>query len=115
MTFRWPRARLTRSAASSCISRNVLDATRRIVRGHANLTWVTAGFGWVTIVAPILVAAPLYFSGKVSFGGLMMAAGAFTPGAVVAAVVHRQFQRHRRLARDAAASRELSPRGERHS
>ncbi len=27
---------------------------------------------------PILVAAPLYFSGKVSFGGLMMAAGAFS-------------------------------------
>jgi putative ATP-binding cassette transporter len=57
---------------------NVLAATRRIVMGHANLTWVTAGFGWVTIVAPILVAAPLYFNGKVSFGGLMMAAGAFS-------------------------------------
>jgi putative ATP-binding cassette transporter len=57
---------------------NVLAATRRIVIGHANLTWVTAGFGWVTLVAPILVAAPLYFSGKVSFGGLMMAAGAFS-------------------------------------
>ena len=57
---------------------NVLDATRRIVMGHANLTWITAGFGWITLVAPILVAAPLYFSGKVSFGGLMMAAGAFT-------------------------------------
>jgi len=57
---------------------NVLAATRRIVWGHTNLTWVTAGFGWVTIVAPILVAAPLYFMGKISFGGLMMAAGAFT-------------------------------------
>jgi vitamin B12/bleomycin/antimicrobial peptide transport system ATP-binding/permease protein len=57
---------------------NVLNATRRIVMGHTNLTWVTAGFGWVTLVAPILVAAPLYFTGKVSFGGLMMAAGAFT-------------------------------------
>jgi putative ATP-binding cassette transporter len=57
---------------------NVLAATRRIVRGHARLTWVTAGFGWITLVAPILVAAPLYFSGKVSFGGLMMAAGAFS-------------------------------------
>jgi putative ATP-binding cassette transporter len=56
----------------------VLRATRKIVWGHTNLTWVTAGFGWVTIVAPILVAAPLYFTGKVSFGGLMMAAGAFT-------------------------------------
>ena len=57
---------------------DVLRATRRIVWGHTNLTWVTSGFGWITIVAPTLVAAPLYFTGKVSFGGLMMAAGAFT-------------------------------------
>src|SRR6202012_4979328 len=57
---------------------DALRATRRIVWGHTNLEWVTAGFGWITIVAPILVAAPLYFTGKVSFGGLMMAAGAFT-------------------------------------
>jgi putative ATP-binding cassette transporter len=57
---------------------DVLAATRRIIWGHTHLTWVTAGFGWVTNVAPILVAAPLYFMGKISFGGLMMAAGAFT-------------------------------------
>jgi vitamin B12/bleomycin/antimicrobial peptide transport system ATP-binding/permease protein len=56
----------------------VLAATRRLVAGLTNLTWVTSGFGWVTQVAPILVAAPLYFSGKISFGGLMMAAAAFT-------------------------------------
>jgi vitamin B12/bleomycin/antimicrobial peptide transport system ATP-binding/permease protein len=56
----------------------VLAATRRIVIGETNLTWITSGFGWVTLVAPILVAAPLYFNGKISFGGLMMAAGAFT-------------------------------------
>jgi putative ATP-binding cassette transporter len=57
---------------------NVLVATRRLVAGLTNLTWVTAGFGWITTVAPILVAAPLYFDGKISFGGLMMAAAAFT-------------------------------------
>jgi vitamin B12/bleomycin/antimicrobial peptide transport system ATP-binding/permease protein len=55
----------------------VLSAMRGLVIGHTNLTWVTAGYGWLTIVAPILVAAPLYFSGGVTFGGLMMAAGAF--------------------------------------
>lgn len=57
---------------------DVLAATRRLVRGLTNLTWVTAGFGWTTTVAPILVAAPLYLTGKISFGGLMMAAAAFT-------------------------------------
>jgi len=57
---------------------DVLRATSRVVLGLTNLTWVTAGFGWITIIAPTLVAAPLYFSGKVSFGGLMMAAAAFT-------------------------------------
>jgi vitamin B12/bleomycin/antimicrobial peptide transport system ATP-binding/permease protein len=57
---------------------NVLAATRRLVWGHTRLTWVTAGFGWVAGIVPTLVAAPLYFTGKISFGGLMMAAAAFT-------------------------------------
>ena len=56
----------------------VLRAMRRLVTGLTNLTWVTAGYGWFTIIAPILAAAPLYFTGRLSFGGLMMAAGAFT-------------------------------------
>jgi vitamin B12/bleomycin/antimicrobial peptide transport system ATP-binding/permease protein len=56
----------------------VLAATKRIVLGLTNLTWVTAGYGWFTLVAPILAAAPLYFAGALSFGGLMLAAGAFT-------------------------------------
>ena len=56
----------------------VLDATRRLVLGLTHLTWITAGYGWFTLAAPILAAAPLYFFGDLSFGGLMMAAGAFT-------------------------------------
>jgi putative ATP-binding cassette transporter len=55
----------------------VLAATRRLVAGLTNLTWITAGYGWFTLVAPILVAAPLYFAGSITFGGLMMASGAF--------------------------------------
>jgi putative ATP-binding cassette transporter len=55
----------------------VLTATARLVTGLTNLTWITAGYGWFTLVAPILAAAPLYFAGNISFGGLMMASGAF--------------------------------------
>jgi vitamin B12/bleomycin/antimicrobial peptide transport system ATP-binding/permease protein len=57
---------------------DLLLAMRRVVWGNTNLTWVTAGFGWIMGVAPILVAAPLFFAGKISFGGMMMAAAAFT-------------------------------------
>ncbi len=57
---------------------NLMLAMRRLVRGLTNLTWVTAGFGWITGIAPVLVAAPLYFSGKTTFGGMMMAGAAFT-------------------------------------
>jgi len=58
--------------------RAVFAATRRLVTGLTNLTWVTAGYGWFTLVAPILVAAPLYFGKSLTFGGLMVAAGGFT-------------------------------------
>ena len=55
----------------------VLAATARLVTGVTNLTWITGGYGWFTLVAPILAAAPLYFAGSISFGGLMLASGAF--------------------------------------
>ena len=56
----------------------LLIVLRRLVSATTNLTWVTAGYGWFTIVAPIIVAAPAYFAGNLSFGGLLMAVGAFT-------------------------------------
>jgi vitamin B12/bleomycin/antimicrobial peptide transport system ATP-binding/permease protein len=56
---------------------SVLDISRQIVSAVTRLTWVTAGYGWFTIIAPILVAAPAYFQGKMSFGELMVIVGAF--------------------------------------
>jgi putative ATP-binding cassette transporter len=55
----------------------VLGVSRRIVTALTRLTWITAGYGWFTLVAPILVAAPSYLSGNMSFGELMMIVGAF--------------------------------------
>jgi putative ATP-binding cassette transporter len=56
---------------------SVLEVTRSIIGAVTRLTWVTSGYGWFTIVAPILVAAPSYLSGKMTFGQLMVAVGAF--------------------------------------
>jgi putative ATP-binding cassette transporter len=65
------RARLDATFAT------VVAISRQIVGAVTRLTWITAGYGWFTIVAPILVAAPSYFAGKMSFGELMMVVGAF--------------------------------------
>jgi vitamin B12/bleomycin/antimicrobial peptide transport system ATP-binding/permease protein len=55
----------------------VIAMMTRLAGGIARLTWVTSGYGWLAIVVPIIVAAPGYFDGELSFGGLMMVVGAF--------------------------------------
>ncbi len=56
----------------------VLAAIRKIILATVRLAVVTSGYGWITVVAPIVIASPIYFMGDLSFGGLMMAAAAFT-------------------------------------
>ena len=55
----------------------LLVVIRHIVGAITRLTWVTAGYGWFAIVIPIVAAAPGYFQGHLTFGDLMMVAGAF--------------------------------------
>lgn len=56
----------------------VLSMIRQLAGALTNLTWVTAGFGWLALIVPTLIASPAYFAGTMTFGGLMMAAAAFT-------------------------------------
>jgi vitamin B12/bleomycin/antimicrobial peptide transport system ATP-binding/permease protein len=55
----------------------LVKVLERIVFATTALAWVTAGVGWMGIVAPILVAAPAYFFSGMTFGQLMMIIGAF--------------------------------------
>jgi vitamin B12/bleomycin/antimicrobial peptide transport system ATP-binding/permease protein len=55
----------------------VATVTRELASSLARLSWVTSGYGWLALVAPILIAAPGYFTGGLSFGGLIMVVGAF--------------------------------------
>jgi putative ATP-binding cassette transporter len=59
------------------VFRGVVQVFDQIVLATTWLTSVTAGFGWLAIIAPILVAAPSYFYGGMTFGKLMMVVGAF--------------------------------------
>ncbi|MDH3660091.1 MAG: ABC transporter ATP-binding protein/permease [Alphaproteobacteria bacterium] len=65
-----------RRALNAPVTR-VIDITRQLANGLARLTWITSGYGWLALIVPILVAAPGYFQGTLSFGGLMMVVGAF--------------------------------------
>jgi vitamin B12/bleomycin/antimicrobial peptide transport system ATP-binding/permease protein len=56
---------------------HVVTLMTRIAGGLANLTWITSSYGWLALVVPIVVAAPGYFDGDLSFGALMMVVGAF--------------------------------------
>jgi putative ATP-binding cassette transporter len=56
----------------------VLHAMRRIVSASTRLTWITEGYDLFTMIAPILIAAPGYFGGHLSFGALMRVVSAFT-------------------------------------
>ena len=90
-TFRFDLVRLNESAENIALSRGeaierqmmnepvkaVLDIMRSIANRLAILTWVTGGYGWLVILAPLLLAAPGYFGGSLSLGGLMMVVGAF--------------------------------------
>jgi len=55
----------------------VLTIMQSIANRLAALGWVTGGYGWLALLAPLLLAAPGYFSGSLSLGGLMMVVGAF--------------------------------------
>lgn len=56
---------------------HVISNMLRLAKASARLTWVTASYGWMAIVVPIIVTAPGYFAGTLSFGALMMVVGAF--------------------------------------
>ena len=55
----------------------VVTVMVRIAFGLAKVMWISSGYGWFALVVPILVAAPGYFGGDLSFGSLMMVVGAF--------------------------------------
>ncbi|PWT70338.1 MAG: glycosyl transferase family 1 [Proteobacteria bacterium] len=55
----------------------VIHVMQRLAGSIARLSLVTAGYGWFALIVPLIVAAPGYFHGDLSFGALIMVVGAF--------------------------------------
>jgi len=56
---------------------DVLAAIWRIVLAMTRLTGITAAYGWISNIAPVVIAAPIYFGGGINLGGLMQAVNSF--------------------------------------
>ncbi|WP_170135030.1 ABC transporter ATP-binding protein/permease [Acuticoccus kandeliae] len=56
---------------------SITEVMLQLANAVARVTWVTSGYGWLAIVAPVVVASPAYFAGSLTFGGLMMVVQAF--------------------------------------
>ena len=48
-----------------------------IMRKQKQLTWFTSGYAQAAVIFPFLIAAPRYFSGAITLGGLMQTSVAF--------------------------------------
>ncbi|MCR0984312.1 ABC transporter ATP-binding protein/permease [Roseomonas populi] len=56
---------------------NVAEAVRNLMQSQRRLMWLTSAYGMLTSVFPTVVAAPSYFSGAITLGGLMQIGSAF--------------------------------------
>lgn len=56
---------------------SIWQAWWRLMKAQKRLTFFTAGYGQLAVIFPILVAAPRYFSGTMSLGGLTQTSLAF--------------------------------------
>jgi putative ATP-binding cassette transporter len=55
----------------------VVDNWWGIMRRQKRLTWFTAGYAQAAVLVPIVIAAPRYFRGELTLGGLVQTALAF--------------------------------------
>ena len=69
-----------------------------LMRSERRLMWLTSAYGMLSTVFPALVAAPAYFAGAITLGGLMQIGSAFGQVTGLAELVRRQLPAHRRLA-----------------
>ena len=85
----------------------VVDTMRRISSSLAHLTWITSGTGWLSLVVPILVAAPAYFGGSLDARRPDHGGRRLQPGAGGDAMVRRQLLAACRLACGGPSGRAL--------
>lgn len=65
---------------------------RIIILRNRQLAFFTTGYNYAALVLPVLIVAPMYMKGKVEFGVVTQAAGAFAQVLAAASLIITQFQ-----------------------
>ncbi|MGI8602168.1 MAG: ABC transporter ATP-binding protein/permease [Verrucomicrobiales bacterium] len=73
--------------------RDVYDNMLHIITWNRNLHFFTTGYNYLAMALPVIVVAPLYLSGKVQFGVIPQAAGAFATVLAATSLIITQFER----------------------
>ncbi|MEI6534207.1 MAG: ABC transporter ATP-binding protein/permease [Verrucomicrobiaceae bacterium] len=63
-----------------------------IVRWNRNLAFFTTTYNYFALVLPVLVVAPLFFAGRIGFGEITQAGGAFAGLLAALSIVITQFE-----------------------
>lgn len=72
---------------------SVLRNTNYLIGWNRTLGFLTTGYNFLALVLPTIIVAPLYLSGKVEFGVVTQAAGAFSQVLAAMSVIITQFER----------------------
>lgn len=82
----------------------VFKNTSRLIGWNRHLAFFTSSYNYLALLVPLLVVAPLYFSGKIKFGTVLQASGAFAACLAATSLIIAQFEM---LSRFAAGSARL--------
>lgn len=72
--------------------REAIDNLRMLIGWERNLEFFTKGYEYLILVLPIVVMAPLYFSGQIKFGVMTQAESAFVQVLGALSIIVSQFE-----------------------
>ena len=71
----------------------LVQNTTALIGWNRNLSFFTSGYNYVALVVPVVVVAPLYLEGKIEFGVIAQAVGAFAQVLAAVSLIITQFER----------------------
>jgi len=73
--------------------KNLVNNTMDLIGWNRNLAFFTSSYNYIALIIPLFVVAPLYFNGKVEFGIISQATGAFAQVLAALSLFIQQFER----------------------